>query len=160
VSLVDQLVKIYYEEEWWHKEKLDGPNAILYHQTLLDKQRILYLADPFGELIGYVESWRLDYGQLGRIICGLPFAATEEDVNTGDIAYVANAWIRRAERHGIVYKQLRSMFFKQNFQAKFFVGEARRKKSAPFKVFTRQEAFSKWIKEEGVTSGKREADYK
>lgn len=146
MNVVDQLVRIYFEEEYWHKEKLSEKGAIFYHETMLQKGRILVCLDG-PRVCGYVESWRLNFEQLGRIVCDVPFSATLENVETGLIAYLANVFISKESRNSAVYKYLRSEFFKQNYACEFYIGHARRKKTEPLKVFRRQDVFKKWIQE-------------
>jgi len=153
MSLVQQLNKIYYDHEWWIKEKLDEEAITLYHKTLLEQGNIITVSD--GEkLCGYVEHWRINFGQFGRIICGEPFSALTENVLNGNIAYVANTFIYPEYRKGSVYKLLRNRFFEFNEECAYFVGNARRKKSEPVKVFKRSAIMS--LNKQEVASGSRE----
>lgn len=142
MDLTEQLTRIYLDHENWHASKLDEENSRLYHRELLERGNIITMLD--GDLlVGYVEYWRLNYEQFGRIICREPFSAIQEDVQTGNIAYVANTFILPAYRKGQVYKRLRDRFFEVNKLCTHFVGEARRKSSAPVKVFKRGEVYGK-----------------
>lgn len=124
---------MYQKEETWHTKRLSEEDAILYHEVLLRKKRIIpYLFDD--QLLGYIESWRIDFEQFGRLICHLPFSAVSEEVEKGPICYVANIWVRKDHRDGAVLKALRNELFIQNVTAEFFVGEALRKKTQPIKV--------------------------
>lgn len=157
MNVVNELVKVYFEHEWWQKEKLSEEEATDYHDCLLQKGRIVPLLLG-SELVGYVESWRINFEQFGRLLCHEPFSAMWEDVQTGKICYLANIWIRKDHRNSWAIKMLRSKFFMQNFACDYFVGEALRKKTQPVKVFKRQEAFSKWaapVEKEVVLNGSR-----
>ena len=122
--------------ETWHKKKLDEANATDYFTVLLERGNIITISQD-NLLLGYVEFWRLNYGQFGRIVCCEEFSAIQEDVQTGNIAYVANTFIRKEYRKGEVYKMLRDRFFEANKACDYFVGEARRKKVGLIKVFKR-----------------------
>lgn len=137
MNLVDQLVEIYYAEEWWQKDKLTHQAAYYYHDTLLNKKNriVPFLCNDV--VLGYVESWRINFEQFGRLVCHAPFNAPEEDVETGNIAYVANVWVRKQERRGEVIRFLKDEFVKQNFMCEYFCGEAIRKKTGLIKVFNR-----------------------
>lgn len=148
MSLVDQLVQIYQTEENWHEKKLSEADSAIYFESLLKKGRILYSCDTDNYLQGYVESWRISFHNFGRIICGEPFSAVGEDVETGNVCYLANIFIRKPFRKAQAILVLKHLFFRQNFMCTHFVGEARRKKCAPVKVFTRQEFYKKYISEE------------
>lgn len=156
-SLIDQLVRIYLEEETWHEKKLSKEDAQFYFEKMLQKERIIPICDNSNQLIAYVESWRVNYEQFGRIICGVEFSAPYEPVESGQICYVANTWVKKEFRRGETIRMLRNLFFQQNFACEFFVGEARRKRSAPVKVFRRQQFYDKYIgkqeKKEGSING-------
>lgn len=140
MSLVEQLNDIYFENENWHTAKLSRMEAWKYHERLLNDGNIITISD--GDMLcGYIEFWRISYEQFGRIICGEPFSAMHENVLNGQIAYVANTFIKENFRNGEVYKLLRNRFFEFNKDCTHFCGIARRKKSAPVKVFKRHEIF-------------------
>jgi len=147
MKLVDELVRIYLNEETWHQTKLSEAEAKAYYEVALTKGRVLAYQSEDGELLGYVESWLIDFGQFGRILCHLPFDISREDIQSGPICYVAGTWIKPSERgfKATIFKYLVSQFFRQNFHAEFFVGEARRKKTAPLKVLKRTEAIKKYL---------------
>ena len=115
-------------------------------QVLLDKGRILAVTDrEDGSLLGYVESWRINYEQFGRIICQQPFNVLLEDINNGTICYLSNITIHPDHRRSTVINTLKDKFFLQNNMCEYFVGEAKRKKTQPLKVFTRQEYYMKYM---------------
>lgn len=133
MTLEEQLYE-FYGLETWHKTRLVKEEFIRYTKHLIEQGNILTVSD--GEpCLGYCEFWRLNYEQFGRIICGEEFSALHEDVQTGHIAYVANTFIRPDFRKGRVYMLLRNKFFQVNRNCTHFVGEARRKSTAPLKVF-------------------------
>lgn len=136
MNIAEQLTDIYLTEETWHVSKLSKEESDLYHDTLLSKGNIIVIRDG-EQVVGYCEFWRLTYEQFGRIICGEPFSAMHEDVQTGQIAYVANTFIKKEYRKGEVTKMLRNRFFEANTLCTHFCGQARRKKSEPVKVFKR-----------------------
>ena len=137
--VIDELIRIYYEEENWHKEKLSRTEAYKYYKKLLEEGRIL-VYEELGEVIGYVESWKINFEQFGRLVCHAPFCAYKEDINSGNISYVANTWIRKDRRRGNVYKALRLGYYRQNSNCEYYVGSALRKKTQPIKVFKKTEA--------------------
>lgn len=138
MSLIEQLVDIYYLEDW-HETRLSRPEAWKYHEAMLNNGNIITVSD--GDILaGYVEQWRISYEQFGRIICGEPFSALHENVINGQIAYVANTYIRPEYRNRPeVFRMLRDRFFEFNAECTHFCGIARRKKSAPVKVFKRDQ---------------------
>lgn len=147
LTIVEQLNKIYDKYEWWqsHKETLAGITN--YHQAMLDKGNLIcYIIE--GEVLGYVEVWRINYEQFGRLICHEKFVAPFEDTIHGNIAYVSNVWIREDKRKSEVTEFLKKEFFKRNHHCDYFVGEALRKTSSqPIKVFKKSELSGKLFKE-------------
>jgi len=138
MNIINQLIKVYYAEENWHKKILSPKETEKYHKELLRKGRIIYVEEK-GELLGYTESWRINFEQLGRLVCHASFSAYLENVTDGNIAYVANTWIKKEHRKGKIYKILRNRFFSLNKDCEYFVGKALRKKTQPIKVFTRSQ---------------------
>jgi len=113
---------------------------------MLDKGNlIVYVED--GILLGYCEFWRISFEQFGKLICHEKFIAPFENTTDGEICYVANAWIHPDHRQGVVYKRLKSKFFRLNCRCKYFVGQALRKKTQPVKVFKRSGLRSRLFKE-------------
>lgn len=106
--------------------------------ALLVKKRLFWHEED-GKIVGYCESWRLNYEQLGRLLCGVHFSPIHEDINSGNIAYVANVVIHPNYRKTSVLKILKSKFVELNNMCEHFVGHAIRKKHQPFKAFKRHE---------------------
>lgn len=147
-NITQQLTDIYLsDEEYWHTEKLDYTDSLNYFNCLLNRNRIQTVTYN-GKLIGYVESWRLNFEQFGRIICNRPFSAMEEDINTGNIAYVANVWVHKDYRRSVAIQILKHRFFELNQDCDYFVGEAKRKKVGLVKVFNRKDFYNKLNKGE------------
>jgi hypothetical protein len=143
MNTVDQLWS-FYEQESWHKKRISKEEHDSYVSKLLSLGNILTVSDG-DVLLGYVEFWRIDFEQFGRIICGEHFSAYHENVQGGLIAYVANTFIRPEMRSTDVYKRLRTQFLRANSHCTHFVGEARRKKSEPVKVFKRSQLIKESI---------------
>lgn len=100
----------------------------------LAKGRII-ICEFDDKIVGYVETWRITFEQFGRLICKAPFLLDREDIEHGNICYLANTAIHPDYRNSFVVKYLKEKFFEQNSDAEYFVGEALRKKHQPIKVF-------------------------
>jgi hypothetical protein len=144
MDLLEELVRFYYAYDKFQTNYLQPEEALKYHGAILSKGRVCHVGGEEGELLGYCESWRLTYEQFGRILCGEPFFVESEDIEHGPLAYVANVTVHPSARRGRVIKELTSQFFEKNKDAEYFVGEAKRKKTQPVKVFKMQEAYKKW----------------
>lgn len=150
MTLVDQLIDFYYKYDAFQDSYLDREEASGIYQILLDRNRLHLYLDNSGVLLGYGESWRIDYTTFGRIICGhnLYKEISYVDIENGNIAYLANVTIHPEWRKTNVLRMLRNDFFSRNYMCDYFCGWAKRKKTQPVKVFTRQQAFAKWVNKE------------
>lgn len=138
MSLVEQLIN-FHRVEWFQKGYERTDNQLKhYFETMLDKGRMILCIEA-GEILGYAESYRLNFEQLGRLVCGEDILVDKEDIETGSIAYLANTDIEPEHRNGPVVKHLKEEFFKQNEDCLYFCGFAERKKHRPWKVFKRKD---------------------
>lgn len=135
-SIIEQLYDIYINHEWWHKSKLSFDQFDLYTQKLISQGNLFYeVIDD--KVVAYTEVWLINFEQFGRLICDAPFSAYEEDVTSGNLAYVANVWCDENYRRGDSIKLMKKEFFDKTQACDYFVGEAKRKKTQPVKVFKR-----------------------
>lgn len=147
--MIDQLVRIYLEEEKYHTKKLTREEAEAYFKVSIAKGRILSFIEH-DHLYGYLESWRINYDQLGRVLCHVPFSIAEEDIEHGPICYIEGVFIEQGSRAKDVHRYLKHQFFKQNYACEFFVEEAFRKRAGMLKIFKRDKFIERWSKEEVV----------
>ncbi len=154
MSLVEQLAEVYLTHESWHTKKLPYEEAIDYYEVAVRKQRIIPYLDN-GNLLGYVESWVINYEQFGRILCRLPFDISKEDIEHGPICYIEGTWIEPKMR-GFgrdVHRDLTQRLFEQNLHCEFFVGEAMRKQAGFVKILKRTDAIMKYLRQGAVNHG-------
>lgn len=136
-EIVSQLVSIYYKYESWQEDpRMGRENAFLYHRTLYENGAI-ECASEGNIVVGYTETWRLSFDQLGRLVCGKPFSAMQEDVRSGPVAWLANIFILPEHRNGAALKTLRLKFFGKNRDCEYFAGNKVKRSSAPFQILTR-----------------------
>lgn len=121
MTIVGQLNKIYFEEEWWqsHKETLAGITN--YHQTMIDKQNLICYVEN-GEILGYYEIWKVNWKQLKSILKNKTFIAPFEDTLSGNICYLANLWVKKDCRKNYVFKKLKRIFNIHTESCDYFVG--------------------------------------
>lgn len=143
--IIRQLTDIYLNKENWHKSKLSKEESDLYHERLLVQGNILtYIVS--GKLIGYLEFWRINFEQIGRLMCGHPIMIDKEDILNGNIAYINNMYIDLKHRNGEAFEMLGAMFLSKNKDADFFVTFRRLKHNSPIQVYTRQELIKLYTK--------------
>lgn len=138
MTIVEQLTQVYLTKEKWHKRYLSEEEANKYHERLIMQGNIITYVDN-GELIGYLEFWRINYTQLGRILCDNPIITDVEDIISGDIAYINNMWIREDARGTEAFNILGNMFLVKNQDAQIFCCVRRMKHHHPIQIYKRDE---------------------
>lgn len=147
MNTVEQLNEIHQTHEWWNTRKMPLEESLLYHSEMYDRGNIV-IAERDGKVIGYFEVWKITFEQFGKLICHVPFSAFQENVQDGNIAYVANVWIHKDYRKGEVVKELKKKFFEATWMCDYFVGQALRKTSSqPVKVFKKEDLVSRGYKQ-------------
>lgn len=135
--LSELLENCYRTEQPWQEQLMSKEDAISYFEAMIKRGNIISLQDN-GILLGYVEVWRINFEQFGRLVCKAPFYTLEESTEYGPICFVANVWIKPDFRRGMVFKALEAIFFKMNNKCEYYCGFAWRKKTRPVKVFKRE----------------------
>lgn len=133
MNIIEQLTYIYHNFEGWHKNKLSKEDSNKYHERLLMQGNILTIIEG-GELKAYLEIWKINYEQLGRLLCGLPFYVFDEDIIGGEIAYVSNGWVSDNYNNTDAHKVLMGEFINKFKDCKF-VARKRYKYNESFKVY-------------------------
>ena len=143
--LAEKLAEFYHNYDPIHKNT-DMERSTKLMQSLLERGRLIVEFNGAEEIVGFVESWRVNYEQFGKLICypGYPEDFDKWDINSGNICYLSNIVIHPAYRMGTTIKLFKNEFFRQNFKCDFFVGQAYRKRHQPLKVFTRQEFYDRY----------------
>lgn len=121
-NIVNQLVGIYYSIEYAENRVLTELEANHYYTHMLRHGRVnVYLEGD--KVVGFIESWRLDTEQLGRVIIWDNFSALKEDVNEGPIAYISDMWVDPDYRRSNITNMLIDMFKESNKDADYFVSD-------------------------------------
>lgn len=137
MNIAQQLTEVYLTKEFWHKNKLSQEEADKYHERLLMQGNIItHITD--GVLEGYLEFYRINYDQLGRIMCDIQLNHTE-DLLTGNIAFINRMWINPMLRNTEVFGLLGNIFLNRNKDAHIFATFQNHKKHKPFQKYTREE---------------------
>jgi len=157
MNLAEQLTEFVLNYDIVQSKDVPKEHIAKVFQTLIDKNRIILSQDFNGNLYGFVESWRINYQQLGWLMCHPKNHPNLDhwNIEDGNICYLANIVIKPEFRKGWVARYFKQEFFKKNYMCEFFMGEALRKKHKPVKIFDRQEFYDKYASKEVVQSGKR-----
>ena len=131
--IAQALTKIYLEKETYHKNFLSVEDANKYHERLLMQGNIITIVEN-DELVGYIEVWRINYEQLGRLMCGKTIFAFDENITDGNIAYVNNGWIDEGYQNTEISKKLEIKFL-EIFKSCDFIARKRHKYNEAFKIY-------------------------
>lgn len=116
---------------------LNHDEAIEYFERLMIQGNIItYIKD--GELLGFLEFWRLDYSQFGRVCCNWTLEHGE-DLLEGEVALISRMWITPEDRNSEVFTILASMFISRNKDAKNFAAMQMHKKHKPLQIYSRDQ---------------------
>ena len=145
--MLSELKRFYKTIDVQMEHPMDDASIDAYHSYLIGKDAISMVIEA-DRLLGYVAYYRINFEQLGRLVCQLPFNAIEEDIVSGNICYLIDVTIDPEVRGKHVYKQLKEMFFSKNADCEYFIGHAiYKKRSQPIRVFKRTEIMNKYLKE-------------
>lgn len=134
-ALVWDLIQFCHENEG-HQEIINY-ELCNYLVNIIVKDRILIEWDARG-IAGFMEYFRLDETQFGRIVLGDVFNIIEEDITEGPIAYMANVCVRHDLRGAETFKKLQRRFFSENADARYITGTKNGKRYKPIAVFKRR----------------------
>ena len=135
-TLNELLEHCYRNNQPWQEFYMPKEDALQYFDAMIKRGNIISIVDN-GILLGYVEFWRINFEQFGRLIAKAPFFTLEEDTEHGKLCFIANIWIKPDFRRGMVFKTMEVLFFKMNNTCEYYCGTAWRKKTRPVKVFQR-----------------------
>jgi len=137
MTIVEELVKIYNEITEESPCKLKGQECIDYFERLLMKGNIItYIQD--GELLGFIEFWRLSYYQWGRICANLTLTH-DENLTFGPVCLITRMWIKPDLRNGETFLHLGRTFLDKNKDTDHFAAQQPLKKHKPLQIYTREE---------------------
>ena len=140
MTIIEQLTKIYHEKEFWHKKKLPVEEINNYHEKMMNMRQILtYIVD--GELIGYLEFYRITFEQFGRICCNEQLSDTE-DLSSGPVAFINRMYIKEEHRRSDLFMELVNQFIERNINAEHYATLQHHKKHKSLQVFYRKD----WVK--------------
>jgi hypothetical protein len=135
--ILNRLAKFFYLYENHHLDVCGG-DLLRHFSYLLDNEKLIIEFDDFGNIVGILEFFRLNYAKFGWLICnGSHFDVFKYDINEGPIAYLANILIKSSERKSSVIKRLKRRFFAINSDAKYIAGYKYGKRYKPIAIFKR-----------------------
>ena len=138
-DIIEQLYDIYINHEPWHTSRISKESFFKYTEKLIGQGNIFCVFDG-SKVVGYMEVWKLNYSQFGRLVCGENVAGSDEDVLSGNLGFVANTWVDPEYRKsfgcmGGAIEMLRKMYFDFTRGVDYHCGQAKRKHAQLVKVF-------------------------
>lgn len=148
-SLLDKLTEFYYLYEYKEGGPLPLHEAydVIAHLLISNRYNILQYE---GELVGYIEAWRVTENQLGKLLADEQLKIKEENISDGPLCYVNNIVIHPELRGSRVINQLIVDMYDKNKDVDIFVWHQRSSKHAPIRIYLNKELkrFSDRYKEE------------
>ena len=106
---------------------------------------ITYVQD--GELLGFIEFWRLDFSQWGRI-CANMTLTHDENLTEGPVCLISGMWIKQDLRNGETFLFLGRTFLEKNKDAEHFSAMQAHKHHKPLQVYSRNEVLKHYRMEQ------------
>ena len=140
MNIIESIVALYENILPKNPCMLPHQEAVEYFERLMMNGNIItYVKD--GELIGFLEAWRINFSQLGRILCGLTLEHTE-DLLHGNVALITRMYIVPDSRNGEVFINMGRQFLDKNKDATHFIAFQSHKNHKPFQVYTKDQIFN------------------
>lgn len=98
--ILDQILTDYYSPHYYSVNRVEKRQAVDYFELMLKNNNIVYLTKD-DKLTAWMETWYVNEEQMGRIVRYEYFTPEEEDVKSGDIAFIADLFINSTVRGNI-----------------------------------------------------------
>lgn len=116
---------------------LPHDEAIKYFERLMMNGNIItYVKD--GELLGFIEYWRISYEKFGRLCCNMTLAH-EEDLLNGNICLITRMYIVPDLRNTETFINLGRALLERNKHVDLYAAMQMQKKHKPIQVYSRDQ---------------------
>lgn len=115
------MIAVYYHTPW-QQNLLPLPEALRYFTHLLNKGNIIYQQDSEGNVIGFLEFYKINYDQFRKLAENKSFPVLEENISDGPICWVSDLWIDEKYRLNSVGKNLKARLFNAAKSCEYFAG--------------------------------------
>lgn len=137
MSIIEKITDIYENILPKNTIMLPHDEAIEYFERLLMNGNIITYVEN-GELLGFIEFWRISTEQFGRTCLNITLAH-DEDLLNGNVALITRMWINPEYRDGKAFALLAAMFLARNKDASHFAAIQMHKKHKPIQTYTKEE---------------------
>lgn len=107
-----------------------------FERLLMNGNIITYVVN--GELLGFLEFWRINNEQFGRLCCNITLAH-DEDLLNGNIALITRMWITPTLRNGETFLNIGREFLERNKNSTHYAAMQYQKNHKPLQIYTREE---------------------
>ena len=135
--MIEKIVHIYENILPKLPSMLSHEEAIQYFTRLLmNGNIIMYVKD--GELLGFMEYWRITNEQFGRICCNQALDHSE-DLISGNVCLITRMWITPTLRNGETFLNMGREFLNKNTTATHYAAIQMHKNHKPLQVYNREQ---------------------
>ena len=135
--MINKIVHLYLHELPKCPVMLSEQEATEYFERLMMNGNIItYVKD--GELLGFLEFWRISPEIFGKVTLGLPISH-ETDLNNGEICLITRMYIVPDLRNAETFITMGREFLARNADATHFVALQQHKHHKPIQIYSRDE---------------------
>lgn len=135
--MIDKIVYLYEYILPKNNIMLCHEDAIKYFERLMMNGNIItYIKE--GELLGFIEFWRINHEQFGRLCCNETLQH-EENLLNGSICLITRMYIIPDLRNAETFINLGRALLERNKDATNYAAMQMQKKHKPLQVYTRDE---------------------
>lgn len=135
--MIEKIVHLYENVLPKNPIMLPHDEAMKYFERLMMNGNIItYVVD--GELLGFIEFWRVTNEQFGRLCCNMTLAHSEDLLN-GNICLITRMYLTPDIRNADAFINLGKTLIDKNKNCSHFAAMQFQKKHKPIQVYTREE---------------------
>ena len=132
MMLLDELIRLHKTETWRDACKMSADDVLAYYREMLESERIIpYIVGD--ELIGYVEYTRLNYAQLGYIVCQQRVFPELFDPQ-GEIVFIIDLWVKDSKTFGNLINYFKEEILRKSPHVIYMVGQHQGKRLKPYSI--------------------------
>jgi hypothetical protein len=135
--MIDKIVYLYENILPKNYPMLPHEEAVAYFERLMMNGNIItYVKD--GELLSFLEYWRITDSQFGRLCCNETLSH-DENLLDGRICLITRMWIIPDLRNGEAFLNMGREFLNKNLTATHYAAMQFHKPHKPLQVYTREQ---------------------
>lgn len=135
--MIDKIVYLYKNVIPKNPIMLSSDEAKKYFERMMMNGNIITFVKD-GQLLGFLEFWKVSYEQFGRI-CANVTLTHDEDLLSGNIGLITRMWITPDNRNGEAFLYLGREFLRINKECSHYAAMQMQKKHKPLQVYTKEE---------------------